>query len=168
MDAKGVLDTTPAAETAPKWCPSGQAHAPESVVLGVRSQEDGGVTYLAEPIPAAEALPLIPEGIEPTRVLRFASHCVSACSHRSGSECTLISKIRTLPPKADANLPHCHLRHDCKWWSQVGAEACGRCPAVVTTILATETTVGMAADPSVTPEQLQEWIAANPAGPSGS
>jgi hypothetical protein len=165
VDAENVLDQ-PAAEAAPSWCPSGESHRPESVVLGVRSQEDGGLTYLAEPVPAAEVLPLVPEGIRPSRVLRFASHCVSECAHRAGAECTLISKIRTLPPKQpDARLPHCHLRHDCKWWQQAGAEACARCPAVSTTVLATDTTAGLAADPTVTPEQLQEWIAADPAGP---
>ncbi|AUG75303.1 hypothetical protein CFP65_0329 [Kitasatospora sp. MMS16-BH015] len=166
MDVEDVLDTP--AEAAPLWCPSGHGREAESVVLGVRSQDDGGLTYLAEPMPAAEALALVPAGIEPTRVLRFASHCESGCAHRAGPECTLITKLRTLPPKAaDAPLPHCHLRHHCKWWNQAGADACGRCPAVATTILSTETTVSRAADPSVTPEQLRAWIEANPTGPPG-
>lgn len=167
MDAEDVLDspTTPA-DPAPTWCPSGLAAGPESVVLGVRSQDDGSLTYLATPMPAAEVLPLIPEGVEPTRVLRFASHCVSACAHNINNDCTLITKIKQLPPVPEAALPRCHLRNRCQWWQQVGAEACGRCPAVSTKILATDTLIDLAADPSVTPAQLQEWISANPQGPA--
>ncbi|WP_441249777.1 hypothetical protein [Kitasatospora sp. McL0602] len=166
MDTEDVLDAPSVAVPAPSWCPSGGAERPESVVLGVRSQDDGGLTYLAEPLPAAEVLPLVPEGILPTRVLRFASHCVSDCAHRAGNECTLISKISQLPPVDEAKLPRCHLRARCKWWQQSGADACGRCPAVSTTLLATDTLGGRAADPTVTPAQLQEWITANPDGPA--
>ncbi|MBC3840114.1 hypothetical protein GXW82_07765 [Streptacidiphilus sp. 4-A2] len=147
------------AEQKVSWCPSGLADRPESVVLGVRSGADGEVAYLADPVPAAEVLGLIPEGIEPRRVLRFASHCESSCQQRVGDRCGLVDRITTVPVHSSA-VPRCHLRAHCKWWSQVGAQACQRCPAVTTLVLADDELGGLVADPATTREQLDAWIAA--------
>ncbi|WP_272255750.1 hypothetical protein [Streptomyces xanthophaeus] len=144
------------------WCPSGEAGAPESVVLGVRSGEGGRVTYLADPVPASEVLGSLPEGIAPTRVLRFASHCVSACVNRRGDDCALVERVLTLPPPADARaVPRCHLRAKCQWWQQTGVDACHRCPAVTTATFQEDELATLVADPSTTPEQLAAWIAAS-------
>ena len=143
------------------WCPSAPADRPESVVLGVRSGEDGRITYLAEPIPAAEVLGAIPAGIAPTRVLRFASHCVSECGNRIGTACGLVERIRAVPSETDsAAVPRCHLRPRCTWWNQVGVEACLRCPAVTTMGSPDDALTALVADPATTREQLEEWIAA--------
>ncbi|MEU5431973.1 hypothetical protein AB0G73_01190 [Streptomyces sp. NPDC020719] len=143
------------------WCPSGDAERPESVVLGVRSGENGQVVYLAEPVPAADVLPTIPEGIAPHRVLRFASHCVSECVNREGDACGLIERVRTVPtPNAPAAVPRCHLRPHCKWWNQAGVDACHRCPALATLNSPDDELAVLVADPSTTREQLEEWIAA--------
>ncbi|MFD3918918.1 hypothetical protein [Streptomyces sp. NPDC058595] len=167
MDTENTPDVATAAEPAPTtWCPSGQALAPEAVVLGVRSQSDGTLAYLATPAPAREVLPMIPEGIEPTRVLRFASHCVSSCAHRLNNDCTLIDKVRTLPAADEQPLPRCHLRARCQWWQQTGRAACGRCPAVSTSVHASDALNSLIADPTVTPDQLQEWIENSPEGPA--
>ncbi|MFP1628959.1 hypothetical protein ACLB9X_28155 [Streptomyces sp. 5K101] len=148
-------------ESTPSWCPSGDAHAPESVVLGVRSGADGQVTYLADPVPAAEVLGAVPEGIAPTRVLRFASHCVSDCVNRRGGDCTLVERVLTLPPRQETRaVPRCHLRTQCQWWRQTGVDACHRCPAVSTAHHADDELSELVADPSTTPEQLRSWIAA--------
>lgn len=131
MDTENAPDDATAADPAPTtWCPSGQALAPEAVVLGVRSRSDGTVTYLATPTPARELLPMIPDGIEPTRVLRLASHCVSACPHRRNDDCTVIDKIRTLPgaEMRSLPLPRCHLRARCQWWQQTGRALAGAAP----------------------------------------
>ncbi|WP_258044715.1 hypothetical protein [Streptomyces sp. SM11] len=142
------------------WCPSGDAYAPESVVLGVRPGPDGQVAYLAEPVPAAEVLGSIPEGIAPTRVLRFASHCVSDCVNRRGDDCTLVERVRTLPPEQDTRaVPRCHLRTRCQWWRQTGVDACYRCPSVSTAHYADDRLSELVADPATTPEQLSAWIA---------
>lgn len=147
-------------DRAQAWCPSGVATAPESVVLGVRSGESGTVRYLAAPVPAADVLGAVPEGIEPSRVLRFASHCVSACLHRSGNDCSLVSKVLALPPDStDGAVPRCHLRAHCKWWTQSGVDACRRCPAVVTATPADDIHT-LVADPTTTRAQLEAWIAA--------
>ncbi|WP_369260996.1 hypothetical protein [Streptomyces sp. R35] len=143
------------------WCPSGEAHRPESVVLGVRSGENNQVVYLADPVPAADVLGAIPEGIAPNRVLRFASHCVSDCANRIGEACGLIERIRVVPSETTASaVPRCHLRPHCKWWNQAGVEACHRCPAVSTLNSRDDELVALVADPSTTREQLDGWIAA--------
>ncbi|HEV2636784.1 MAG TPA: hypothetical protein VGX23_16650 [Actinocrinis sp.] len=146
------------------WCPSGDPNLPETVVLGVQDYERGEVTYLADPIPAAEALSMVPEGVPPTRILRFASHCSSACGHRDGPDCTLIQRIMAVPPKESTPtaVPRCHLRAQCKWWDQVGMEACLRCPAVSTMHSADDEFGELIANPATTREQLDTWIAENP------
>jgi hypothetical protein len=142
------------------WCPSGTVTDPESVVLGVRSGASGELSYLAAPIPAADVISLIPDDIEPRRVLRFASHCVSSCANRAGDDCTLVDRLTKLPAESElASIPRCHLRPHCKWWNQVGVEACRRCPAVVTTIRADDEVRAMVADPSTTPAQFEAWLA---------
>jgi len=144
------------------WCPSGLADRPESVVLGVRSVEDGGVAYLAEPVPAADVVDMVPAGIEPRRILRFASFCESECLHRSGNACGLVDRITAVPvPEAPgASAPRCHLRARCKWWRQRGLDACRRCPAVTTVPLAADELGTLVADPATTREQLDAWFAA--------
>ncbi|MGW6535526.1 hypothetical protein ACWGBV_15025 [Streptomyces sp. NPDC055051] len=141
------------------WCPSGRPDAPEAVVLGVRSGQGGEVVYLADPVPARDVLPLVPEGVEPTRVLRFASHCVSACLHRRGNDCTLVERVAATPADEDRNVPRCHLRAHCKWWAQVGVDGCRRCPAVATTVVEGDDLGALVADPATTREQLDAWIA---------
>ncbi|MFE5210078.1 hypothetical protein [Streptomyces sp. NPDC056600] len=146
------------------WCPSGDPHAPEAVALGVRSGQDGGVVYLADPVPASQVLGMVPEGVEPRRVLRFASHCASNCVNRRGDDCTLVERVLAAPAATATAVPRCHLRAQCQWWSQTGVEACRRCPAVSTLHLAGDRLGELVADPSTTREQLDEWIAANRAG----
>lgn len=146
----------------PTWCPSGKARAPESVVLGVRSKENGQVTYLASPVPAADIVPAIPPDIDPRRILRFASHCESGCANRSGNSCTLINRLMKLPPEAASkSVPRCHLRPHCQWWTQHGVSACHRCPAVVTSVPASDTARTFVADPTTTMAQLELWIASS-------
>ena len=143
------------------WCPSGSADKPESLVLGVRSGDDGSVAYLAEPVPASEVVGLVPEGIEPRRILRFASHCEASCANRVGTECGLIQRITAVPePPHATSVPRCHLRAGCKWWQQAGVAACRRCPAVSTLMLADDELGNLVADPATTQEQLDAWISA--------
>jgi hypothetical protein len=153
-----VVDSAPT-----HWCPSGDPDQPESVVLGVRSGASGEVVYLAEPVPAREVLGSIPEGIPATRVLRFASHCVSGCANRVGDACGLIERIQVARPADEADLssvPRCHLRPHCTWWDQAGIGACRRCPAVTTLNSYEDRAMVLAADPATTLDQLESWVAA--------
>ncbi|MFF4977393.1 hypothetical protein [Streptomyces sp. NPDC001083] len=146
------------------WCPSGAAHAPESLVLGVRSGLDGEVTYLAEAVPAAAVLDQIPEDIEPRRILRFASHCVAGCANRRGGDCTLVERVvAAYPAPGGGAVPRCHLRAGCQWWAQAGVDGCRRCPALATRHHTDDELASLVADPDVTPEQLAAWTAARPA-----
>ncbi|WP_240108210.1 hypothetical protein [Streptomyces sp. MUM 203J] len=150
------------AEPPVAWCPSGAPDRAESVVLGVRSGPEGQVSYLAEPVPAAQVVDALPEGVPPTRVLRFASHCVSDCGNRVGTSCGLVDRVTAVPPPSGAEgrpVPRCHLRAQCKWWHQSGVAACHRCPAVSTATLDDDPLAKLVADPSTTREQLETWIA---------
>jgi hypothetical protein len=145
--------------SAVKWCPSGDPSHPEAVVLGVRSGDRDEVVYLADPVPAAEVVGAIPEGIAPTRVLRFASHCVPECANRIGEACGLIERFKVgMPP--DAGLaPRCHLRPRCKWWDQAGLDACRRCPAITTLNAPGDELMTLVADPAATVGQIEGWMA---------
>ena len=168
MDASepaSAAQTPAPAQTAPAqtWCPSGTPRAPEAVVLGVRSGADGRVSYLAEPVPASEVLGEIPEGVEPARVLRFASHCTSRCPNRRGADCQLVERIVTAAqPVASPVVPRCHLRPQCQWWHQKGVVACQQCPSISTLFPAADERMTIIADPNTTLEQLQAWIAESP------
>jgi hypothetical protein len=152
-----MTEPTPATQT---WCPSGAPSAPEAVVLGVRSGADGTVSYLAEPVPAAEVLGQIPPDVEPTRVLRFASHCSTNCVNRRGADCGLVERIVTAAqPVASPVVPRCHLRAHCQWWQQKGVVACQQCPSVSTAFAVDDERMTIVADPSTTLEQLEAWIA---------
>ncbi|MFF5315705.1 hypothetical protein [Streptomyces massasporeus] len=154
-------DTTRPGPAPQAWCPSGAADAPESVVLGVRSGADGRVTYLADPVPASGVLGLVPADIEPRRVLRFASHCVTECANRRGDDCTLIERVVAAYPATEpGNVPRCHLRADCKWWGQAGVDACRRCPALASRHRTDEELATLVADPSTTLEQIDARFAA--------
>ncbi|WP_432062396.1 hypothetical protein [Streptomyces sp. S1] len=153
------MSTAERSGTSRTWCPSGSPEAPEAVVLGVRSGQDGEVVYLADPVPARDVLPVVPKDVEPTRVLRFASHCVSNCLHRRGNDCTLVERVAVTPADENRNVPRCHLRAHCKWWAQVGVDGCRRCPAVATTVVEGDDLGALVADPRTTREQLDAWMA---------
>ena len=137
------------------WCPSGAPGEPEAVVLGVRSGPGGALAYVDTPVPAATAVEIVPAGIDPTRVLRFASHCVDACAHWQRGACSLVDKIVAAEPGTDADtVPRCPLRARCRWWHQHGPAACARCPLVQTFVAADETDRQHLADPTTHPADL--------------
>jgi hypothetical protein len=139
-----------------KWCPSGDPSHPEAVVLGVRSGDHDEVVYLADPVPAAAVLGAIPEGIAPTRVLRFASHCVPECANRIGEACGLVERFKVALPPDTERAPRCHLRPRCKWWDQAGLDACRRCPAITTLNAREDELMAAASNPATTTEQLAD------------
>jgi hypothetical protein len=138
------------------WCPSSPADRPESVVLGVHAGPDG-LTYLASPVAAQEAVALVPTDIEPTRVLRFASFCDQACAHRRGNDCGLVEKVSVAAPSADSyQLPRCHLRPKCQWWVQAGVDACRRCSLVETLQYEPDDLTRQIADPTTTLAEIAQ------------
>jgi hypothetical protein len=91
------------------------------------------VAWLEKPIPVTPALLAKTGDVDPQRVFRISAACQeSACVHFDGTRCQLASRIvQLLSPVIDA-LPPCHLRSNCRWFTQEGRAACLRCPQVVT------------------------------------
>jgi len=116
-------------------CPSAQPDAADAVVIGVvdHAASPPEVQYLDEPTPVTPELLALARPVRPTEVYRFAASCQQgACSHWSGHDCTLVTRLVKLVPVASLALPPCRIRGDCRWFHQTGRDACRRCPLVVT------------------------------------
>jgi hypothetical protein len=75
----------------------------------------------------------------PETRFRFSSPCAQgACHQWTGSRCgvidSVLSEVQTAGyiPSAEAALPECSIRQQCRWFSQTGAAACAVCDLVVT------------------------------------
>jgi hypothetical protein len=104
-------------------------------VLGVVSGEDGAprLAYLNERVPATPELLAEAAPAEPGEVFRLAARCEqSRCTHFDGGRCQLASRIVEGLSAVTDKLPPCIIRSTCRWYSQEGAEACYRCPQIVT------------------------------------
>ncbi|SCF87467.1 hypothetical protein GA0115259_104018 [Streptomyces sp. MnatMP-M17] len=119
-------------------CPSAQPEMTGSRVLGVVEGEAGArVRYLSKPLPVDGKVLNLVTPMRPTEVLRIAADCATtACTNFDGTHCTLVQRITRLLPPVVSTLPACHLRPTCRWWHQEKAEACMRCPQIVTTTVA--------------------------------
>ena len=119
-------------------CPSGPAE-PGSVILGVVSG-NGQVAYLSPNIPVTRRML---QSLQSTEVpvenrMRFACSCLKArCVQWKQTEqsgrCGLIDHaVKTLDVTTGPDaLPHCGIRHTCRWFAQHGRVACGACPEVI-------------------------------------
>jgi hypothetical protein len=117
-------------------CPSVPFDTPEAQVFGVAggTVEEPRVHYLRTtislPFPQVRDLAT---GVDPSELFRTAAPCAgTACGHNHAGRCTLIDSIVDGTQTVVENLPRCRIRSRCMWWAQVGAEACRRCPQVVT------------------------------------
>jgi hypothetical protein len=125
--------TRPAPER-DRSCPSGRAVLGASLI-GIAG-EDGRLGYLRDAIPLDDVFLETTRGRTPMRRFRFSEPCVEAgCCHWTGSRCGLIDEIvavanGTLTAAPD-DLPRCSIRKTCRWFSQVGREACMVCPLIV-------------------------------------
>ena len=135
MTADGSTLRSIASAGSPLLCPSAQPDTAAAVVLGVVDHEASPpeVQYLDSPMPVTPELLALAGPVRPTEVFRFAASCQQgACSHWSGHDCSLVTRIVKLVPAASLALPPCRIRTDCRWFHQLGREACRRCPSVVT------------------------------------
>jgi hypothetical protein len=118
-------------------CPSAQPDMQDARVFAVIGGSEGSprVSYLRESPALDEKLVRRLGVVQPTQVFRFAARCEEArCAHFDGQHCTLAQRIvETLDPVVDA-LPSCLVRASCRWYAEQGAQACFRCPQVVTVI----------------------------------
>jgi len=118
-------------------CPSAQPDMEGSRVFGVigGSVEEPRVAYLKESAVVDVSFYGKLGTLQPTHVFRFAASCEEhRCAHYDGQRCTLIQRIvEKLDPVVDL-LPPCLVRPTCRWFAEVGSEACRRCPQVITMI----------------------------------
>jgi hypothetical protein len=100
----------------------------------------------------AQVTPEVAERIgdlTPTQVFRFAARCEeSRCAHHDGDRCALGARIAKMLAPVTDSLPSCQIRPSCRWYAEVGGEACLRCPQVVTAIPESQTRLREVAVPA--------------------
>jgi hypothetical protein len=115
-------------------CPSAQPAAKGGRIYGVMTgpAENRRLGYLTETMePTPELMALAGEA-KATELFRIASPCMNrGCVHFDGS-CKLAQRIVSSLPAVVNALPECQIRETCRWFDQEGADACLRCPQVVT------------------------------------
>ncbi len=121
---------------ATKTCPSAQC-APGAQLLGVQGA-DGRIKFARTRMSVtAEFVEQARAHGEPEAHMRFAAPCAEGrCSQWTGSVCGLIERVMahiedTAPGKRGTAVRPCPIRAECRWYSQVGAEACSACDLVV-------------------------------------
>lgn len=122
-------------ETEKIMCPSSRCKQ-GSKLLGIR--QDGMISILPQVLDIDENfIAGANEGTPAEQRFRFANKCVEGgCKQWTGSRCGVIDKmIGYMNIVADTNeLPVCSIRPQCRWFLQLGAEACKICPYVITEI----------------------------------
>jgi hypothetical protein len=106
-----------------------------SAVIGVvgGTPAEPRVAYLARPLPVSASVIELADDVEPEEVFRFAAPCAEgACRHFRSGECRLGERLVARVPRVTDGLPPCSIRARCRWWRERGADACARCPGVVT------------------------------------
>lgn len=118
-------------------CPSAQPDMDGARVFGVitGTPDAPRIAYLKREAVVTRAVMAKLGQVEPTQVFRFAARCEEArCAHFDGQRCMLAQRIvAKLDPVVDA-VPPCLIRPTCRWYAEQGADACYRCPQVVTMI----------------------------------
>jgi hypothetical protein len=134
------------------YCPSSAPGVDGAIILGVvgGTPDEPRIRYLSRPAPVDSAVLAALDGVDPAEVVRVAAPCSQQrCSHFRDNSCTLVSKIvRAVPEPAGAHqVPPCHLRSRCRWWSQEGVAACRRCPVILTRDIRPSEEIELASDP---------------------
>lgn len=107
----------------------------DAVAIGivVGTAETPHMRLLNCPLPVTPELLQLTEPVRPTEVFRFAAPCLgNRCGHFADSSCQLVTKVATMLPAVQDELPKCDIRPRCRWFEQEGAAACLRCPQIVT------------------------------------
>lgn len=115
-------------------CPSATAE-PGAMVLGVVGS-DQTVQFLAEPLPVtSEFIEQAKQHESPEKQYRFANRCVrSGCSQWAQGRCGVIDTIMQFNAHLPDSIPlsACSIRSQCRWFNQVGRQACLVCPFIIT------------------------------------
>jgi hypothetical protein len=121
-------------------CPAAVCE-PGAVLVGMVGA-DGRVGYVLPQVPVSERFVAFARTSgAPERRFRFASPCVEdGCRHWCAGRCSVIDEVAaTVDPRDAAGavavplpLPRCSIRAECRWFDQLGLDACAVCPFVVT------------------------------------
>jgi len=140
----------------PLSCPSAQPDMAEARVFAVvgGTPEAPRVAYLkAEAVVTPELAERIGD-LPPTSVFRYAARCEeSRCVHHDGNRCALGARIAAMLEPVTDSLPSCQIRPSCRWYAEVGGEACRRCPQVVTAIPEAQARLREVAAPAMPPAE---------------
>ncbi|TDH61427.1 hypothetical protein E2C06_16710 [Dankookia rubra] len=105
------------------------------VIIGVVG-EGGVVANLPTPIPLTPGMRARIGGTPEAR-FRLAGPCAERhCAHWKDAACSLIGRMQEAvagfvePREPGAAVPRCGIRAACRWWVQLGPEACHTCPHV--------------------------------------
>ncbi|HEY7137254.1 MAG TPA: hypothetical protein VIB48_19515 [Acidimicrobiia bacterium] len=121
-------------------CPAAVCE-PGAILVGMVGA-DARVGYVLPQVPVSERfIAFARTSGAPERRFRFASPCVEdACRHWCAGRCLVIDQVAaTVDPRDAAGpvavplpLPRCSIRAECRWFDQLGLDACAVCPFVVT------------------------------------
>ena len=119
-------------------CPSARCE-PGAILLGVVGG-DGLVGFITpELVVDEDFVEEAHKGRVPEKRFRFSQPCATtACEHWTGSRCGVIDGVmeevseRRIPLPAEGSLPKCSIRPRCRWFAQLGRDACTVCPLVIT------------------------------------
>jgi hypothetical protein len=130
-------------------CPSADPTDAQARLIGVvQGADEGRIGYLAVPQAVTPDLLALSGSLDPREVMRVAAPCAGgACAHFDGADCRLAQRIVTRLAPVTQRLPRCGIRPECRWFGQEGAEACRRCPGVVTRDVAPTDTMRQVAAP---------------------
>lgn len=116
-------------------CPSAAPEDGDAELLGIvlGTPESPRMQFVGPRAVTPELLALAGP-VRPTEVFRFVGTCLdNGCAHFREGHCGVAAAVVAhLPAVEGASLPRCGIRSDCRWWHEQGADACRRCPSVVT------------------------------------
>jgi hypothetical protein len=116
-------------------CPSSRAET-GAILLGIITPEEQ-VAMLSEQVEInQEFIDAVSQEKTPESQFRFANRCVkSGCQQWASGRCGVIDAVMKVNPNLQVeniNLPICSIRSQCRWYQQVGANACAVCPFIIT------------------------------------
>jgi hypothetical protein len=123
--------------TSEQLCPSARCEE-GAILLGIVG-EAGIVGYITPQVTIdPDFVRAAHLGRMPEKRFRFSQPCVeSNCRQWTGSGCGLIDEVIEATQAANIEAlvgvpPKCSIRSRCRWFAQVGLEACAVCPLVIT------------------------------------
>lgn len=116
-------------------CPSAKAET-GAILLGVITPQEQVALLTEQVVINQEFIDAVSQEKSPESQFRFANRCVkTGCQQWASGQCGVIDSVMKVNPNLqvqDAYLPVCSIRSQCRWYQQVGANACVVCPFIIT------------------------------------